>query len=93
MIETYLKQTKFSNKSREIEECRGELAGGVGECHKVISLPSANRRWFHRVCTKPPEVCWARDWPQLSLAPSLPGHSLISVAVSSDLTAYLLMKM
>lgn len=58
MIGTYLKQTKFSNQSREIEECRGKLAVGVGECHKVISLPSANRRWFHRVCMKPPEVCW-----------------------------------
>lgn len=52
------KHNSLTSPERLFEECRGELAGWVGECHEVISLPSANRRWFHRVCTKPPEVCW-----------------------------------
>lgn len=85
------KQNSLTSPERLFEECRGELAGWVGGCHDVISLPSANRRWFHRVCTKPPEVCWCpgtgpggASLPPSMAFPYLYGCVLWSRCLSTD---------
>lgn len=58
MIGTYLNQVKFFHWSWEREQSRGEVAGWTTECPKVISLSSANIRWFQRVCLKHATAQW-----------------------------------